>query len=199
MKLGIFLAAVAAALAAQPAFADRRYSRAYYAPQPAYAVMRVADAGPPARGTRPGAVVQAPVIDVQPIVRHVTVSTPVRECWDETVYREPNRGTGAVVAGGIIGGTVGHQFGSGRGQDAMTLVGALVGSAVAHNVVQRNAQPAYAETVQRCETRTELREEERIEGYEVTYKYDGQKYRTRMREHPGSEIAVRVSVTPVGY
>jgi uncharacterized protein YcfJ len=186
MKLETTAAALVAALVAQPALADRHYgSSHYYSPPPAYRAVRVAETGYRDYRPAPG-VVYAQVVDVQPIVRHVTVSVPRRECWDETVYRQPNRGTGAVVAGGIIGGTVGHQFGSGRGNDAMTLVGALVGSAVAHNVVQRNAQPAYAETVQRCETRSELHEEERIEGYNVTYEYDGQRYRTRMREHPGS-------------
>jgi hypothetical protein len=32
----------------------------------------------------------------------------------------------------------------------------------------------------------------------VTYEYGGQRYMTRTREDPGNEIAVRVSVRPVG-
>ena len=194
MKLKTTVAAVLVALAAaQPAFADRYHGPSYYTPRPAgYKVVRVADSGP-------GDIVYARVVDVAPIVRHVTVSTPQRECWDETVYREPNRGTGAVIAGGIIGGAVGHQFGSGRGKDGATLLGALVGSTVAHNVVQRQPYEPVADTVQRCEVHDEVHEEERIEGYNVTYEYDGQRYTTRTREHPGRDIAVRVTVTPAGY
>jgi uncharacterized protein YcfJ len=191
MNLKPTVAAVLVALAAQPALADRYKGYSYYTPRPAYAVVRVADPG------YRGDVVYARVVDVAPIVRHVTVSTPRRECWDETVYHDKPNGTGAIIAGGILGGIFGHQFGHGDGNDAATLAGAVVGSTVAHNVVQQNAA-AYPQTVQRCEIQNDTHEEERIEGYNVTYEYDGQRYMTRTREHPGNEIAVRVSVTPVG-
>ena len=179
------VAAVLVALAAQPAFADRY--KGYYSPAPVYKPVRVADAG----------VVYARVLSADPIVRHVTVTTPREECWDETVYHEKPKGTGAIIAGGILGGIFGHQFGSGHGNDAATVVGAVTGSAIANHVVQTNYE-AYPQTVQRCETRTEAHEEERIEGYNVTYEYGGQRYMTRTREDPGNEIAVRVSVRPVG-
>lgn len=194
MTLKPTVAAVLVALAAQPALADRYQS--YYSPRPAYTTVRVAD-------QRYGRdVVYARVISADPIVRHVTVTTPHRECWDETVYRDrPNgNGVGAVLAGGILGAAFGHQFGHGSGNDAATVAGAVVGSTVAHNVVSKNRyDDEYPETVQRCETTNEQHEEERIEGYNVTYEYDGHRYMTRTQRDPGNEIAVRVSVTPVGY
>jgi uncharacterized protein YcfJ len=192
MKLKPTVVAVLGALTAQPALADRYQS--YYSPRPAY--VRVADQ----RYSRSD-VVYARVLSADPIVRHVTVSTPHRECWDETVYRDrPGNGVGAVLAGGLLGAAFGHQFGSGSGNDAATVAGAVVGSTVAHNVVSRNRyDDAYPETVQRCETTSELHEEERIEGYNVTYEYDGHRYMTRTRQDPGREIAVRVSVRPVEY
>jgi uncharacterized protein YcfJ len=191
MKLKPAVAAVLVALAAQPAFADRYQS--YYSPRPAY--VRVAE-----QSYGRSDVVYARVISADPIVRRVTVSTPHRECWDETVYREPKSGVGAVIAGGLLGAAFGHQFGSGSGNDAATVAGAVVGSTVAHNVVSQNrSDEAYPETVQRCETTSELHEEERIEGYNVTYEYDGHRYMTRTRQDPGREIAVRVSVRPVEY
>jgi uncharacterized protein YcfJ len=52
--------------------------------------------------------------------------------------------------------------------------------------------------VQRCETREEVREEERIEGYEVTYLYNGREYTTRTRNDPGSRLRVRISVDAAG-
>lgn len=189
MKLAPIVAASLVALGAQPALADRYKGYPYYSPRPA--VVRVADAG------YSSDVVYARVVDSAPIVRHVTVTTPRRECWDETVYHERPNGTGAVIAGGILGGLFGHQFGHGDGNDVATVAGAVVGSTVAHNVVQQNVG-AYPQTVQRCEEHNETHEEERIEGYNVTYEYNGQRYVTRTREQPGSEIAVRVSVTPVG-
>src|SRR5262245_58472585 len=71
----------------------------------------------------------AKVVDVQPLTTRVRVSTPQRECWDETRY-EPSAPTpgphGPQVAGGTllgaaIGAVIGHQIGSGRGRDAATV------------------------------------------------------------------------------
>src|SRR5690349_16368908 len=45
-------------------------------------------------------------------------------------------GVGAV-AGGVVGGIVGHQFGSGRGNTAMTIAGAA-GGAYAGNEIEKN-------------------------------------------------------------
>src|SRR5690606_31975444 len=66
----------------------------------------------------------APVTRVEPIVRQVRVQSPRQECWDEVRYvqdrphiSEPSVG-GRTLLGGIIGGVIGHQFGSGRGRDA---------------------------------------------------------------------------------
>lgn len=153
--------------------------------------------------------VYAKVVDVEPIVRHVTVQRPRQECWDEVVYeREPRqrplRVAGPSIAGGLIGGAIGRQFGSGSGRDAMTLIGALAGSAVASERAARNQAyeaPSYARetTVERCEVVTERFTEERVEGYLVTYQYKGRRYDMRTVEPPGDRIRLRVSAVPVGY
>ncbi len=152
----------------------------------------------------------ARVVNVEPIVRYVRVETPVRECWDEEVHegapygRHHGHGTaGPTIAGGILGGVIGHQFGSGRGKDAATVAGVLIGSAIAHDRAARRRSPAYYETrsrtVERCDVRYETHEEERIDGYRVTYEYNGRVQTTRMPYDPGKQIKVRVSVSPVKY
>jgi len=148
----------------------------------------------------------ARVLEARPIVRHVQVQVPVRECWQETVYREHHSPAGTVgpaIAGGLIGGAIGHQFGSGSGRTAMTMVGALVGSAIAHDVAHAQAAGGtYSRTaypVERCETRYDYRTEERVEGYHVTYRYKGRVYATRTADHPGKRIRVRVDVRPAPY
>ena len=148
----------------------------------------------------------ARVVSVEPIVRYVTVTTPVKECWTETrhytVEHRPNTAGGALV-GAIIGGVVGHQFGSGRGNDAATVAGTLIGAAVGSETARKRAYErgdygttTHARPVRRCETNYQSREEERIDGYRVIYKYHGQRYSTRMPYDPGDRIRVRVDVRP---
>lgn len=149
----------------------------------------------------------APVISSEPILRYVTVKTPVRECWQDTEYHRVDRpvpGSGAsTLAGAIIGGVIGHQFGSGRGNDAATVAGTLIGAAVGNSSARKRygadySTVEYARPVERCETRMTERTEERIDGYRVAYRYNGQKYVTQMPYDPGREIRVRVDVAPAG-
>lgn len=148
----------------------------------------------------------ADVISSQPIVRYVTVSTPVQECWDDVEYytveqRPPGLGA-KTLAGAIIGGVIGHQIGNGRGNDAATVAGTLIGASLANQSAYRNSGsygPAqYSRPVKRCETRYRERQEERIDGYQVVYRYRGQKYATRMPHDPGRSLRVRVDIRPAG-
>ncbi len=150
----------------------------------------------------------ANVLDVEPIVRVVTVETPIRECYEETVYEEERsdghngRGVaGPMIAGGLIGGLVGSQFGDGSGRELAIAAGAVIGSAVAHDrAIRRRQEPAvyttYSRPVTRCDTRYETHEEERIDGYRVRYEYAGQVYTTRLGHDPGERMRVRVAVRP---
>ncbi|MEL7448229.1 MAG: glycine zipper 2TM domain-containing protein [Pseudomonadota bacterium] len=144
----------------------------------------------------------ARVVDVDPVVRYVTVTTPRRECWEEevAVRTRPRHGSGvATVAGGIIGAVVGRQVGDGSGRTAATVVGTLLGSAIGRDIARDRAErhtPVRFETVEHCRTVEERHQEQRIEGYRVTYVYNGREYTTRMDEHPGEDIRIRVSVTP---
>ena len=139
----------------------------------------------------------AKVISSQPIVRYVNVKTPVRECWQDTEYYtayDRRRGSaGRTLAGAIIGGVVGHQFGSGRGNDAATVAGTMIGAAIGHGPVR---VVEYSRPVERCETRYRDHQEKRIDGYNVVYRYHGQKYVTRMPYDPGNKIKVRVDIRP---
>jgi uncharacterized protein YcfJ len=145
----------------------------------------------------------APVTHVQPIVRQVRVETPRRECWDESRYVEsrphisdPQVG-GRTLLGGIIGGVIGHQFGSGSGRDAATIAGTVIGAGVGYDsAAKRYPSGGREEVVQRCDVRYDDEYEERIEGYRVTYEYNGREYTTRLPYDPGERIRVRVAVAP---
>jgi uncharacterized protein YcfJ len=145
----------------------------------------------------------APVTRVEPIVRQVRVETPRRECWDDVRYVEsrphisdPSVG-GRTLLGGLIGGVIGHQVGSGRGRDAATIAGAMIGAGVGYDSAARRASSGVREeVVQRCDVRYEQEYEERIEGYRVTYEYNGREFVTRTAYDPGEKIMVRVAVSP---
>jgi uncharacterized protein YcfJ len=145
----------------------------------------------------------APVTRVEPIVRQVRIETPRRECYDDVRQVEsrarvsdPNVGARTVL-GGIIGGVIGHQFGSGRGRDAATVAGAVIGAGVGYDSADRRySSGTREEVVQRCDVRYDHEYEERIEGYRVTYEYNGREYTTRLPYDPGERIKVRVAVAP---
>jgi uncharacterized protein YcfJ len=142
----------------------------------------------------------ARVTHVEPIVRQVSVETPNRECYDDvrTVesrphISDPEVGTRTLI-GGLIGGVIGHQFGSGSGRDAATIAGAAIGAGVGYDAAARRSASTREEIVQRCEVRYEKRYEERVDGYRVSYEYNGREYTTRLPYDPGDRIRVRVAV-----
>lgn len=145
----------------------------------------------------------ARVLSVEPVVRYVTVTSPVRECWDDVrtytaSHYNPGK-AGKTLFGAIVGGVIGHQFGSGSGNDAATVAGALIGAGVASNAARNEADyytTEYSRPVRRCATNYQSHEEERIDGYDVIYSYNGRKYATRTPYDPGDRIRIRVDVRP---
>ncbi len=147
----------------------------------------------------------AKVISAEPIINYVTVSTPVRECWEEMQYYSVDRNRSergaSTLVGAVIGGVIGHQFGSGRGNDAATVAGTLIGAAIGNDAARDRygyGTERVARPVERCETRYREHREERIDGYRVLYQYHGQRYMTEMPYDPGHKIRVRVDVRPAG-
>lgn len=141
------------------------------------------------------------VLEAEPIMRRVRVTVPRQECWDEEVVYQhrPNVGGGALI-GAILGGVVGHQFGGGSGQAAATAAGAVVGAHVGADHAARYGRGydrvGYEE---RCRTIPETHWEERVDGYDVTYRYAGRVYHTRWPHDPGDRIPLDVNVRPVRY
>jgi uncharacterized protein YcfJ len=156
------------------------------------------------RGSRD--VVYARVVSAEPIVRYVTVERPRRECWEEVQYRSdrPLRTAGPALAGGIVGAAIGRQFGGGSGRDALTLLGGIAGSAVAHEratrrLAARGGRMTYAVPVERCSVVSERFTEEIVDGYHVVYQYQGRRYSMRTARHPGNRVPLEVNFRPVRF
>jgi hypothetical protein len=133
----------------------------------------------PRRGER---LFKADVVSVRAVY-----GPPQQRCW---VEREAVGGgdPGAAIAGAIIGGILGHQVGSGRGNDAATVGGALAGAAIGSS----QFGSTYTRDVQHCR--------ERVSGapqyYDVRYRFRGQDRYVQMARPPGPTITVNGAGEP---
>jgi uncharacterized protein YcfJ len=147
----------------------------------------------------------AKVVDVRPIYREIEVSNPVRECWDEPVIQAHGSGghksASGMAVGGILGGVIGHQIGKGNGKKLATAVGTILGAQIGHNAVNGNthavSQNSHTEYEQHCSVRHQVSYEEVLDGYRVTYRFQGEKYQIEMPYDPGKRIKLRIQIEPV--
>jgi uncharacterized protein YcfJ len=122
------------------------------------------------------------------------------------VTRQDNGAPVGTVLGAVVGGVIGHQFGnSSGGRDRGTAAGAIVGGLVGNQYDRENGNGPSATTeverrpvtreVERCRTVQEVREVP--VGYDVTYRYGGREFVTRMPFDPGRRVRVAVDVRPI--
>ncbi len=135
--------------------------------------------------------------------QYENVSIPRQECsnqWVNEVRRtDGGQNYGGAVVGGVAGALLGNQVGRGHGREAATAVGAVVGAFTGDRVANGQRQESYEEVprqVTSCRTVSDV--QTRLTGYRVDYEYRGQHYSTMLRENPGPNLQVRVSVEPVG-
>lgn len=150
----------------------------------------------------------ADVVDVQPIVRVVRVSTPQTTCWNEPAryqtyrYQDDHPSAVPAIVGGIIGSVIGKQFADGKGKRYTAVAGGLLGAAVGQDAARRRHARSYRaqyRSERHCEVQDVFHEEERIDGYRVTYVYQGREFVTRTAYDPGDRIRVRVQVELAAY
>lgn len=138
------------------------------------------------------------VIETRPIIRHTTAWTPRTEC--QLIRSRPfsykvrnKKAVFPTLFGGLLGGVIGHQFGGGRGKTALTIAGAFAGASIANNTGRHHH---FEEEIERCRVVHDVRNVEKIEGYRVTYLYQGKRFTRTMDQHPGSTVRIRVQVEP---
>ena len=143
----------------------------------------------------------AKVTHVEPLYKTVRVSSPQRECWNQPQHRSHNTGYKSytsTIAGGIVGGVLGNQLGGGSGKTAMTIAGTLLGGSIGRDLGYNSQghDDDYYNGSEQCRVTERYHEEERTDGYRVTYRYHGQTYTTHMDHNPGKRIPIEVSVRP---
>lgn len=145
---------------------------------------------------------RAPVVAVQPIYETVSHRVPVQQCYDEEVpvRAGARRSATGPILGALIGGALGNAVGNGKkNKQVGAVLGAVLGGSIGADVARnqrRDGQNVGYRTQEVCDTRYEVREEERLAAYKVDYVYNNQTYTTRMQRDPGDSIRVRVRVSP---
>ncbi|MBX2867143.1 MAG: glycine zipper 2TM domain-containing protein [Acidiferrobacterales bacterium] len=151
-----------------------------------------------------GTIDEATVLSADPVYRTVRINEPTEQCWDEKVHQPAHSGYKShtpKILGAIVGAAVGNEFGKGRGKDIATVAGAVLGGSIgrdaqAHHRRSHHGNGGYSYQ-KRCELVDSYRTEERLDGYDVTYRYNGHVGSTFTKHDPGSTIRVSVNVVPV--
>ncbi len=114
----------------------------------------------------------AVVIKVVPQYSEVQVTTPIRTCKivDVPIYGSTGKTqTGEVLGGAIIGGILGNQVGGGKGKDAATILGAILGADFANKKGGQQTIVGYKQ-VEQCELRNKITTKPGPTTYKVTVK-----------------------------
>ena len=148
--------------------------------------------------------VTATVLESKAVQQTVSSTRQEQTCRDVVVQeRAPERdgNVGGTVAGAVIGGLVGNQIGDGSGRKAATVAGAVAGGVIGHQVDKRHVGGRVTERVeQQCETREVPVSEEKVIGYDVTYRTpEGVVATRRMDSRPGQTFPLDSSSEVVAY
>ena len=148
--------------------------------------------------------VTATVVEARPVSQQVSSTREEQDCRDVVVQeRAPERdgNVGGTVAGAVIGGLVGNQVGGGNGRKAATVAGAVAGGVIGNQIDKRHVGGRVSERVERqCQTRQVPVSEEKVVGYDVTYRTpEGVVATRRMDQRPGQSFVLDTDSEVVGY
>lgn len=125
------------------------------------------------------------------------MGSPSQRCWVEREQVVQNIGgdnAGAVIAGTLLGGILGHQVGGGRGKDLATVGGAIAGATLGSNLGSNGGgQQMVTQNVQRCTT---VPANTRPEYWDVTYSFRNIEHHIQMTTPPGRTISVNRAGEP---
>lgn len=131
----------------------------------------------------------AEVINIEEIKE--TVDTTREVCDDvevtQKVQPKDQHKIAGTAAGAVVGGALGSLVGGGRGKTVATVAGAAAGGYAGRNV-QGNMQDKKTTTTTERQCQTVTEPEEKVVGYNVTYKIGEKESTVRMNEKPENRI-----------
>lgn len=137
----------------------------------------------------------AVITAVHPIYQNRNVTRYETQCYDVQVpvyQAQRNASDADVLAGAIVGGVIGNQFGGGSGKDAMTVLGAIVGANRASN--RTVDQIVGYRLEQQCDRVARSVNEPVISSYRIEYVFNGYTYRQETAQE--YTLGQRVLVQP---
>lgn len=145
----------------------------------------------------------ADVLSANPIYEDFEVREPIERCRPVSVTRGSSRYEGTApgtIVGAVIGGALGNQVGKGDGRDAATIAGAVIGGAIGREVAANDRSGGtVTRTEEECTLIEQVRVEQRVSAWEVSYRYRGDVYLSRLPYEPGPKLKIRVSIAPAEY
>tara|TARA_R100000008_G_scaffold83231_1_gene68397 strand:- start:190 stop:699 length:510 start_codon:yes stop_codon:yes gene_type:complete len=141
-------------------------------------------------------IVEVPITDVQPNYSVSEIRVPVNTCTQQLVPVTKNGDSinfnANNIIGGVIGGILGNQIGKGSGNTAATAAGAVIGAVIAGNHAQQSH--VHYENRVVCNTTYRIQQKTFVDGYLVSYIFNGLTYTTRTAFRPyGDTLKLRVN------
>lgn len=143
--------------------------------------------------------VKGEVTSSNPITKDVTKTIPEQICEIASVpvYGKVKRQaqTGEVLGGAIIGGILGNQIGKGKGNDAATFLGAIIGADLANKNATTQQIIGYRE-VEQCEVVYVNTVVQQTVGYNTVVNVNGMKYtfKTKGQYAKGTIVFLNLSL-----
>jgi uncharacterized protein YcfJ len=149
----------------------------------------------------------AEVVAVTPVTKTVRVATsPSQKCesvpvrYTDQVHTERTSKGKNMLIGTVLGAVAGNQIADdSKHRDAATIGGAALGAWGGYEYSEKRNKPRTVTKTryeQRCTTVQNYRSEQKTDGYDVTYRYQGQVFTTRMETPPPARFPVTINVTP---
>ena len=137
----------------------------------------------------------ATLISATPTYVEHRIATPYQHCYNKDFYEPARSSASNELLGTLIGGAIGNRFGKGDGRDAMTVIGAIIGTSVAR---EHNNHPTRTVSREICETRYNYSTTNQLSHYDIAYEYNNRLFKYRSKTPPTSPtFSVRISIQPL--
>jgi uncharacterized protein YcfJ len=137
------------------------------------------------------------VVDVETIYKYYTQTTYHSSCAQRDVQDPGGRNWTPVILGAVLGGAVGHRIGDSYGDaNVAAVAGGLLGASIGNDVARHNQNGRNMRVSGPCRSYEQEERRRKPVEYVVTYRYNGQVYRTHMDHDPGEWVELDVTVKP---